>query len=75
MPFDSSNAEMRSQDEMDRWITTSSHHGTFTEAAGWTFRPEVEICEIGKVGAGWTSERSKMIKAENGSRIELLPYV
>lgn len=62
-----------SDDELSKWTTASSHSGTFVEAAGWTFKPEVEVLEIGKVGAGWTCERSKMLQAQNGKRVELHP--
>ncbi|KAH8749820.1 hypothetical protein BGZ57DRAFT_1010460 [Hyaloscypha finlandica] len=57
--------------ELAAWATTTEQSGTFTDARGWNINAEAEVFETGRLGGGQGSEKSRVIVATSGRRLEL----
>ncbi len=60
--------------ELDKLVTISPYSGTFTEGKGLSLKGNIEVFEVGNLGGGRASEKSKCIHSEKGRRLELKEY-
>lgn len=69
--FCSRDANKYRDDELAKWVDVWNYSGTFVEGRGWNLQAETEVFEVGKLGGGHASEKSKVIMSENGHKMEL----
>jgi hypothetical protein len=64
-------ADLPSPVELSAWATETEQYGTFTNAQGWNMKLEVEAFETGRIGGGQKSDKSKLVLAKRGKRVEI----
>lgn len=60
--------------ELAKWVIISPYSGTFTEGKNLSLKGNIEVFEVGNLGGGRASEKSKCIQSNKGRRLELKEY-